>query len=72
MSLLGYIFSHLWESSRGVGLVGFDDLSVSELLVGVSGPDDLAGLVIDNGEGGEAIALTKLAAPARGDGISTA
>lgn len=62
----------LRESSRGVLLVRLDSLATSELLVGVGGPDNLAALVVDDGEGGEAVAGAKLTAPARGDGVTAA
>lgn len=63
---------HLREGSGGVALVGLDNLATGKLLVGVCGPDDLASLVVDNGEGGEAVALAELATPAGGHGVSTA
>lgn len=64
--------SHLGESSGSVGLVGLDDLSASKLVVGVGGPDNLAGVAVDNGQSGEAIARAELAAPAGGDGVVAA
>lgn len=66
------MFMDLRESSRSVALVRLDNLATGKLLVGVSRPDDLASLVVDNGEGSEAVALTELTAPAGGDGVSTA
>lgn len=66
------LFSYLGESSGSVALVRLDNIAALNLLVGVGRPDDLAGLVVDNGKGGEAIALTELAAPAGGDGVPTA
>lgn len=42
------------------------------MLIGVSGPDNLARLVVDDGEGGEAGVRAELAAPAGGDGVVTA
>lgn len=62
----------LREGSGRVSLVRLDDIAAVELLIGVSGPDDLARVVVDNGEGGEAISRTELAAPAGGDGVDTA
>lgn len=62
----------LRESLGGVLLVGLDGLATGELLVGVGGEDDLLGLVVDDGEGGEAVAGAKLAAPAGGDGVVAA
>lgn len=56
------------EGSGGVGLIGLDNLGTGELLVGVSGPDDLALALADDGKSGEAVAGAELAAPARGDG----
>lgn len=67
-----YVQKHLRESSRSVALVRLDNLATGKLLVGVSGPDDLASVVVDNGEGSEAVALAELAAPAGGDGVSAA
>lgn len=63
---------HLGQSSRSVALVRLDNLAASNLLISISRPDDLTGLIVDNREGGEAIALTELAAPARGDGVMAA
>lgn len=66
------IYSHLRESSGGVSLVRLDDISSSELNVGVGGVDNLTSIVVDDREGGEAIAITELAAPAGGDGVVAA
>lgn len=63
---------HSRQSSGSISLVRLDNLATIELLVGVSGPDDLAGLVVDNGEGGEASVGAELAAPAGGDGVVAA
>lgn len=60
------------ESSRSVRLVRLDNLGTSELLVGVSRPDDLALGVGNDREGGEALVGAELAAPAGGDGEVTA
>lgn len=47
-------------------------MATSQLAVGVSGPDNLARVVVDNGESGEAVARAELAAPAGGDSVDTA
>lgn len=60
------------ESSGSVRLVGLDNLGTSELLVGVSRPDNLALGVGNDREGSEALVGTELAAPAGGDGEVTA
>lgn len=59
---------HLRESNRSVALVRLDNLALLHLLVGVRRPDNLTSFV-DHREGGEAIALSELTTPARGDGI---
>lgn len=64
--------ANLRQSSGRVGLIGLDDLAAIKLLIGVSGPDNLASVVVDNGEGGEAVARAELAAPAGSDGVDTA
>lgn len=66
------LVSHLRESSGSVALVRLDNLAALNLLVRVGRPDDLASLVVDNRKGGEASTLTELAAPAGGNGVSTA
>lgn len=72
-SLFLKLFSQLGgEISGSVALVRLDDLPARELLVGVGGPDNPTGLVVDNGQGGEAVARTELAAPARSDGEDAA
>jgi hypothetical protein len=55
------------DLDRSIALVGGDNLSSLDLLVGVGGPDDEPLLLVDNGESGEALVGTELAAPARGD-----
>lgn len=62
---------HSRESSRGVALVRLDNLTTSNLLIGIGRPDNLASLV-DNREGSETILRAELVAPAGGDGVSTA
>lgn len=55
---------HLRESVGRVALVRLDNIAALDLLVGVSRVGDLAALVVDHGQGGEAIAGTELTAPA--------
>lgn len=62
---------HSRESSRGVALVRLDNLTTSNLLIGIGRPDNLA-ISVDNREGGETIVRAELAAPAGGDGVFTA
>lgn len=61
----------LSESSRSVALIGLDHITVLDLLIGVTGPDDLVLFVVDNRQGSEAIAWAELTAPTRGDSIIT-
>lgn len=61
----------LGKSSRGVGLVRLDNLTTSQLLVGVGRVDDLL-LATNNRQSGEALVGAELAAPAGGDGESAA
>lgn len=63
--------AHLRKSGRGVALVRLDNLATLKLDIGVGRVDDLLKLVVDDREGGEALALTELATPARGDGVVT-
>jgi hypothetical protein len=63
---------HLGESLGRVALVGSDDLAAGELGVGVGRVDDELALVVDDGEGGEALAGAELAAPAGGNGVVAA
>lgn len=63
--------NRLRESSRGVALVGLDNLATSDLLISVAGVDDLL-LAADDRESGEALVGTELATPARGDGEGAA
>lgn len=66
--LLGlFLVSQLGELRRSVALVRLDHFAALQLLVGVGRPDDLTGLVIDNGHSSESITRTELAAPARSD-----
>lgn len=54
----------LRKVGRCVALIGGHGLSACKLFVGVGRPNDLPSLLVDNGESGEAVAGTKLAAPA--------
>jgi hypothetical protein len=51
-------------------LVWLDDLAACQLLVGVGWVDDLLLCVVDDSESCKTVASSKLAAPARADGIS--
>lgn len=63
---------HLRESSRSVSLIRLNNLATIKLLIGISGPNNLARLVVDNRKGSEAIIRAELSAPARGDGVGAA
>lgn len=62
--------SLLGKAGRSIGLVGLNDLAISELLVGIGRVDNLL-LVVDNAKGGESVAWTELARPARLDRVDT-
>lgn len=64
--------NRLRELGGSVALVGLDDDGTSDLLVGVGGPDDEPLLLVNDGEGGEALVLAELVAPAGGDGVGAA
>lgn len=72
VSINHHFFLPLRQSSRSVALVRRDNIPTSKLLISVSGPNNLATLVVDNRESGEAIAGAELATPAGGDGVVTA
>ncbi len=55
----------------GVALIRSHRRTRGKLVVGVRRVDDQSGRVVDDGEGGEAVAGTELAAPAGGDGVHT-
>lgn len=63
---------NLTQVLRSVALVGRDDNIAGELRVPVSRVYDLLELVVDDGEGGEALAGPELARPVAGDGVDAA
>lgn len=56
---------------RGIRLIRLNNLSALDLLVGISGPDNLS-LGRNNRKSSESVSRAELAAPARGDGEVTA